>query len=70
MCLKIDFCRVMLCISAAYAMSSTSCSDCFFRCTHFTSCYTVDPDMFVAINVCKFEFKINFASEKCAFLKY
>ena len=27
-----------------------------------------DPDIFAAINVCKFEFDINFAPEKFAFL--
>jgi len=31
---------------------------------------TVDPSFCVAINVCKFEFIINFAPEKFAFLKY
>jgi len=33
-------------------------------------CITVDPDIFADINVCKFEFKINFVPEKFAFLKY
>jgi len=28
---------------------------------------TVDPDIFVAVNVCKFEFNINFAAESLQF---
>jgi len=38
---------------------------------YFTLLYrAVDPDIFAAISVCEFEFKINFAPEKFAFLKY
>jgi len=37
---------------------------------HHNLTVTVDPDIFVAINVCKFEFKINFVPEKFAFIKY
>jgi len=35
-----------------------------------TMYHSVDQNISSAINVCKFEFKISFAPEKFAFLKY